>query len=168
MTKPVPIRRRVRPSEEGYVLVAVMFMLAILIISLAIAEPIVKKDLQRDREIETMHRGKQYARAIKLYYKKFGAYPPSVDALLKTNEIRFLRKKYIDPTTGKDEWKPIRFGQNKAPTAMGFFGQPIGGSTVAGTGPSGGNGLTGSSTGGGSSLFGASGGSSREFQSPRR
>jgi len=157
--KPIRIRRRAQPSEEGYILVAVMFMLAILIISLAIAEPIVRKDLQRDRELETMHRGKQYARAIKLYYKKFGAYPPSVDALLKTNEIRFLRKKYIDPTTGKDEWKPIRFGQNKAPTAMGFFGQAIGGSTVAGTGPSGGNGLTGVSAGG-TSAFGSNGGNS--------
>ena len=95
---------------------------------LAIALPKVAKEIQRDREMETMHRGKQYARAIKMYYKKFGAYPPNVDALIKpTNNIRFLRKKYIDPTTGKEDWKPILFGQNKAPTAMGFFGQPIGG-----------------------------------------
>ena len=38
--------------------------------------------------------------------------------------------------TGKDDWKPIRFGQNKVPTAMGFFGQPLAGSasTIAGTG----------------------------------
>jgi hypothetical protein len=99
--------------------------------------------LQRDRELETMQRGKQYIRAIKLYYKKFNAYPPNVDALVKTNEIRFLRKKYADPTTGKEDWKPVLFGQNKAPTAMGFFGVPITGSTIAGTGPSGGNGLQG-------------------------
>jgi hypothetical protein len=59
--------------------------------------------------------------------------------LVKTNEIRFLRKKYIDPTSGKAEWKIIRFGQNKTQT-LGFFGQPIGGSTIAGTGP-GGNGF---------------------------
>jgi hypothetical protein len=79
-----------------------------------------------------MHRGKQYARAIKLYYKKFNAYPANVDALVKTNEIRFLRKKYIDPTTGKDEWKVIHLGQNKAPTAFGFFGVPIGGAGMGG------------------------------------
>ena len=60
-----------------------------------------------------MHRGKQYRRAIQLYYRKFHAYPPNVDALVKTNEIRFLRKKYIDPMTGKDDWKPILYGQNK-------------------------------------------------------
>ncbi len=124
-------------------LIAVMFMLAVFVIALSVAVPKIAKQIQRDREIETMRRGKQYVRAVKMYYKKFGAYPPSIDALVKTNEIRFLRKKYIDPTTGKDEWKIIRFGQNKTQT-MGFFGQPIGGSTVAGIGPSGGNGLTGS------------------------
>jgi type II secretory pathway pseudopilin PulG len=144
------IRRRPQPSEEGYILVAVIFMLAILMISLSVAAPAIKREIQRDREIETMQRGKQYIRAIKMYYKKFGAYPPSADALLKTSEIRFLRKKYIDPTSGKDEWKPIHFGQNKTPTAMGFFGQPLGGSTLAGTGPSGGNGIAGATTLGGS------------------
>jgi type II secretory pathway pseudopilin PulG len=160
----IPTRRRTKPAEEGYILVAVIFMLAILMISLSIAAPAIKKDIQRDRELETMQRGKQYARAIKMYYKKFGAYPPNVDALVKTTNIRFLRRKYIDPTTGKDEWKPVRFGQNKAPTAMGFFGQPLSGSTLAGIGPSGGNGVTGattlggglSSTTGSSSMFGSS------------
>ncbi len=132
--KLTPIRRP-HPSEEGYILIAVIFLLALLIISLAIAAPNIKKEIQRDRDIETMHRGKQYMRAIRLYYKKFGGYPPNVDALIKpTNNVRFLRKKYIDPTTGKDEWKPIRYGQNKAPTAMGFFGQPMAGSMMGGIG----------------------------------
>src|ERR1035441_4241792 len=123
---PTPIRRRTRPSEEGYILLVVIFMLAILMLSLTLAAPIVKKDIQRDREIETMHRGKQYVRAVKMYYTKFGTYPTSVDALVNTNQMRFLRKKYIDPTTGKDEWKIIHFGQNKTPT-LGFFGVPSGG-----------------------------------------
>ena len=156
MTQPAPIRRS-RPSEEGYVLIAVIFMLALLTIALAVALPRISKSIQRDRELETMHRGKQYARAVRLYYKKFNAYPPNVDALIKpTNNIRFLRKKYIDPTTGKEEWKPILFGQNKAPTAMGFFGQPLTGSTMAGIGPgAAGNGLTGANGlgGGGGGLF---------------
>ena len=146
----MPSRRGSKPSEEGYVLITVVFMLAIVVLMLSVAAPVVRKDIQRDREIETMHRGKQYKRAVKLYYKKFGAYPPNVDALVKTNEIRFLRKKYIDPTTGKAEWKPIRFGQNKTQT-LGFFGQPIGGSTtaLAGTGPIGGSGGLGGSPIGG-------------------
>jgi type II secretory pathway pseudopilin PulG len=108
-------------------LIAVMFMLAIFLIALSVAVPKISKQIQRDRELETMHRGKQYVRAVKMYYKKFGAYPTSVDALVQSNQIRFLRKKYIDPTTGKDEWKLIRFGQNKTQT-LGFFGQPLAGS----------------------------------------
>jgi type II secretory pathway pseudopilin PulG len=156
--------RRVKPSEEGYILVAVMFMIALLIISMAVALPKVAADIQRDRELETYHRGMQYRRAIQLYFKKFQRYPPNMEALIKTNEIRFLRKKYIDPTTGKDDWKPVLFGQNKTPMAMGFFGQPLGGigfggAGLAGTGPAGGNGIGGAGSMGGSS-FGSAGGSS--------
>jgi hypothetical protein len=110
-----------------------------------------------------MQRGKQYIRAIQLYYRKFGAYPPSIDALVKTNNIRFLRKKYIDPITGKDDWKPLLFGQNKAPMAMGFFGQPMGGmggnTAIAGIGPSGGNTAAGATGTGLGSSFGSSLGS---------
>ena len=157
MKQNAPTRRRVPPAEEGYILVAVIFMVALLTIALSVAVPRVSREIQLDRERETVQRGKQYIRAIKLYYKKFNAYPPNIDALVKTNEIRFLRKKYIDPTTGKDEWKPILFGQAKTQT-LGFFGQPLagtgsaGGSVLAGTGPSGGNS---NSSGIGSSIIGA-------------
>jgi hypothetical protein len=119
---------------------------------MAVSAPRIAADIQRDREVETMHRGKQYIRAIQLYYRKFNAYPPSMDALVKTNEIRFLRKRYLDPITGKDDWKSIMYCQNKAPIAMGFFGQPLGPTSgcgpLAGTGPSGGNGLQGTGVGG--------------------
>lgn len=140
-------------------LLAVICLLALMMIALSVAIPRIAADIQRDREIETMHRGKQYTRAIQLYYRKFRRYPPNVDALVKTNEIRFLRKKYLDPTTGKEEWKPIMLGQNKTPMAMGFFGQPLGGlagSVLGGTGPGGGNGIAGATTPGGPSWMGSS------------
>jgi hypothetical protein len=125
----------------------VLILLAIFIIAMAVGAPRIAYSIQRDRELETMERGKQYIRAIQLYHRKFQAYPPSIDALVKTNEIRFLRKRYIDPVTGKDDWKPIMYCQNKAPIAMGFFGQPLGPTSgcgpVGGIGPSGGNGLQG-------------------------
>lgn len=140
-------------------LVAVVFMMAILILSFSIALPRVRASIQRDREVETMQRGKQYIRAVQLYYKKFNSYPPNIDALVKTNNIRFLRKKYLDPTTGKDEWKPVLFGQNKTPQAMGFFGQPLAAANGAGIGPSGNNtGLPGTSSTLGSPTSSAGGG----------
>ena len=163
MTASAPIRLNARPaairgSEQGYILLAAIFFLALLVIALAVAAPQVAKSIQRDREVETFHRGMQYRRAVQLYYRKFHAYPPNTDALVKTNLIRFLRKKYIDPTTGKDDWKPVLYGQNKTPTAIGFFGQPLSGnaSTIAGVGPSGGNGLGGNSGLTGTSSFGGS------------
>ena len=132
------LRLRKNTGDEGYVLIAVLFMVAMVLVLLSIAAPKMAADIERDREIELMHRGHQYERAIKLYYKKFGAYPPNMETLEKVNEIRFLRKRYKDPATGKDEWHLIHFGENKTPTAMGFFGQPlggVGGSTLAGIGP---------------------------------
>lgn len=167
MRNPAPIRASKpsearKSSEDGYMLLVAIFLLALLVLSLSVAAPRIAKSIQRDREVETMHRGKQYTRAIQLYYRKFHAYPPSVDALVKTNNIRFLRKKYIDPMTGKDDWKPIMFGQNKTPLAMGFFGQPLGGiagQPIAGVGPSGTGGMPGN-TGFGSNpggVFGNSG-----------
>jgi len=147
----------------------VIFLVFLFTIGLSVAVPRVVKELQRDRELETMNRGKQYTRAIQLYYRKFRRFPPNANALVNTNEIRFLRKKYIDPTTNKDDWKPIRYGEAKTQTT-GFFGQPIagtgstGGTVLAGVGPSGSGGLGGSSMG--SSIGGSGLGSSSIFSSP--
>lgn len=80
--KPVP------PSEQGYTLLIAIFFLALLTLWLSVAVPVVTKSIQRDRDLETYHRGLQYRRAVQLYFRKFHAYPPNVDALVKTNEIR--------------------------------------------------------------------------------
>jgi len=150
------IRTNKNPSEDGYTLIVVVFMLALFIIALGVAAPRVAKSIQREREIETMHRGKQYARAVKLYYRRFGRYPPNVDALVNTNEMRFLRRKYIDPTSGKEDWKPIAVGMNKTQNT-GFFGKPVVGGGGA-TGLSGSPGMAG--TLGGASPSGSTFGNS--------
>ena len=151
--------RRAQAGEEGFILLAVVFLTVAVLVALSVAAPKVAADIQRDREVETVHRGQQYVRAIKMYYKKFGAYPPNLDALVKSNDIRFLRKRYKDPMTGKDDWKLIHFGENKTPS-YGFFGQAIGGaggSTLAGVGPQGATGSGGLFSGTGSNGTGSSG-----------
>ena len=110
--------------EAGFVLLAAIFLCVLLLISVAIAAPKMARSIQRDKELETIHRGEQYRRAIQLYYRKFGHYPTSIDQLVETNQMRFLRKKYKDPLTGKDDWKPIYFGQAHV-RPLGFFGQPL-------------------------------------------
>lgn len=111
-------------AESGFLLLFVLFLAALMLIALAVAAPRIATSIQREREIELVHRGEQYKRAIKLYYRKFGTYPSSIDQLLDTNNIRFLRKRYTDPITGKNDWRIIHLGQAKVPP-LGFFGQPL-------------------------------------------
>jgi len=113
---------------------AVIFMTLLLLIGLAVAAPRIAAGIQRDRETELVRRGEQYKRAIKLYYKKFGRYPGSIDQLESSNNIHFLRKRYADPMTGKDDWKLIHLGEAHV-KPMGLFSQPIqngGATTTAG------------------------------------
>ena len=82
-----------------------LFLVVVVLIMLAMAAPKIATSIKRDKELELYHRGMQYTRAIKLYYKKFGHYPTSLDQLENTNNIRFLRKRYKDPFTGKPDWR---------------------------------------------------------------
>lgn len=142
-------QRRIRRSaEEGYVLAAVIILLAVMMLFLAAAMPKVRKDIQRDQEVETMRRGQQYIRAVQLYYRRFRHYPPNVEALEDSDNMRFLRKRFPDPLTGQDDWQPVVFGANKAPLSMGLFGQPLTmGAAVLSNAPTGshGNAIIGSS-----------------------
>lgn len=123
-----------REGEQGFLLVGVIVMVALVLIALSLAAPIVAKDLRREKELEAVHRGQQYTRAIRLYYKKFNSYPSSVKLLEGgAPKERYLRQHYLDPFTGKDDWRLIAQGQAKT-TVKGFFGQPLGGLPGAGGG----------------------------------
>ena len=109
-------RRPKSNSERGYVLLTLIFFVAVLAISLATLLPSVIQEARRDREEELVHRGAQYERAIRLYYKKNGRYPAKVEDLENTNMIRYLRKRYKDPMAPRNEdgqeqdFKILRFG----------------------------------------------------------
>ena len=127
-------KRSVRGNRQsGYVLLAILFALTVLIVGLAVAAPRAAVALQRTKEDELIRRGQQYALAIRRFYKKFGRYPSNIDQLENTNNIRFLRRRYLDPLTGKDDCAPIQLGQ--ARPATGFFGQKI--TNTSGMSPSG-------------------------------
>jgi hypothetical protein len=115
--------RGTRPphKERGYVLITMMLFVALLAIAaLAVAT---KADFQsrRDREEELVHRGVQYARAVRLFFKKTGRYPTRVEELENTNNLRFLRKRYKDPVTGED-FKLLRMGDVKLTFGQGIAG----------------------------------------------
>jgi hypothetical protein len=115
-----------RQDEQGFMLVGAIVLIFLVFLALGIAAPKVARELRREREVEAVHRGDEYVRAIQLYYRKFGRYPGTVDQLVKTSNIRFLRQKYTDPMTGKADWRLIHLGQAKT-TVKGFFGQPLAG-----------------------------------------
>ncbi len=88
--------------QSGYILLMMMLFIALLAVAALAALPRMEMQVKRDREEEMIHRGAQYARAIRHYVKKFGRYPTSISDLEDTNDVRFLRKAYKDPITGKD------------------------------------------------------------------
>ncbi len=163
-------------GDEGFLLVGAIVLVFLVVLALTIAAPQIAMSLKRDREIEATHRANQYVRAIQLYYKKFQHYPGSLEQLEKTNNQRFLRQQYLDPLTGKSDWRVIHVGENKT-TVKGFFGEDLPGlqaglgsaagmsSPTSGTGsafsnsPGSGSGGIGGSTGGPQSPGGRSPGS---------
>src|SRR5208283_3074431 len=101
-----PQRRR---REGGYLLLAILLMVAFMVIAATIEAPLMVQQMKRDREEEMIHRGTEYARAIKKYYKKFGRYPANLEQLDNTNQMRFLRRRYKDPLTKDGKWKLLNY-----------------------------------------------------------
>ncbi|SEF92832.1 hypothetical protein SAMN05421819_1388 [Bryocella elongata] len=105
-------------------LLAVVVMAALILVALAAAAPVIARDLQRQKELASEARAEQYVRAIQLYQRtcKCKSYPGSMDALEKSTTVRFLRQRYVDPLTGKSDWRLIHTPQT---TIKGFFGQEL-------------------------------------------
>jgi type II secretory pathway pseudopilin PulG len=121
-----------RNGEQGYILLTLLLIIAVMGIMAATLVTSLKFDIKRDREEEMIHRGVQYSRAIRAYYKKFGRYPATIENLENTNQMRFLRKRYKDPITGKD-FKLLHFGEAK-------MGLTVGGGIIPGASTIGPNG----------------------------
>jgi type II secretory pathway pseudopilin PulG len=150
-------RRKGRPGEEGYILLTLLLIVALMaIFAMGVIIPI-KFENQREQEQEMIHRGVQYSRAIRAYYKKFGRYPTKLEDLDNTNNLRYLRKHYKDPLNKNQDFRLLHYGEQGVTLGGGFSigGGSIPGATPAGS-PSGLNGSGASSSGFGSSGFGSS------------
>lgn len=146
---PSTLHQRRRPqkrSQRGYVLLMLLLLMATLAIAMATAMPALTFEMRRDREAELIHRGTQYSRAVRAYFKKFGRYPTKMEDLESANNMRFLRKRYKDPmnctgsliagdTSGSgpkcQDFKLLHFGEVQL--SMGGIGSSmIPGATPAG------------------------------------
>jgi type II secretory pathway pseudopilin PulG len=129
----------IRRCERGYILLTLVLFVALLTIAAVAIAPTITFQVKRDREEELIHRGVQYSRAVRRYVKKFGRYPTRIEELENTNNLRFLRKRYKDPVTGKD-FKMLHLGEVQL-----AFGAGIAGASPVGANPA--NGALGGQTG---------------------
>ena len=104
------LRTNPRRGQAGYALLMAMFMVVLMIISADVVLQNLATEGRRQREAETIWRGRQYMRAIRLYYQKTGHYPQTLEDLQKgLPELHFLRLvAYRDPMNRPDgEWRMI-------------------------------------------------------------
>jgi type II secretory pathway pseudopilin PulG len=106
------LRFQHRRPDSGYIMMTLLLTMALAAIFAGIIVSSITFDIKRDREEEMIHRGVQYSRAVRAYYKKFNRYPAKIEDLENTNQMRFLRKRYKDPLTGKD-FKLLHYGEAK-------------------------------------------------------
>lgn len=112
-----------RHSDRGYTLVALLALMTVLALFALAAAPDIRRQAQREREIETVFRGEEVAEAIRLYYfyqvtQKHltvdQALPTSIDQLLEgvsfgTKKIQILRPSAShDPLSDSGEWGLVR------------------------------------------------------------
>ena len=95
-------------GNRGYAMAALLVGMSVMAVLMSALLPVWSHMAQREKEEELIFRGRQYARAIGLFQRKFAnTAPPTIDVLV---EQRFLRKKYKDPITN-DEFQPIYANQ---------------------------------------------------------
>jgi hypothetical protein len=96
-----------RRNESGFALLLVFLMAAIIAITLYMEIPRVAFDAQRQKEDLLIYRGEQYKRAIQMFAKANKRFPAKIEDLESTNNRHYLRRRYKDPITGKDEWRAV-------------------------------------------------------------
>jgi hypothetical protein len=154
-----------RRRERGYALLMLMFFVALLLIGSMAAAPRILQQGKREKEQEMIWRGQQYVRGVKLYYRKMGRFPTSIDDLTKpkVGALRFMRQAYKDPmNSGDGAWRLIYvgpagqlIGSLKPPQTLQIPGAGVGLGTPAST--LAGNSAQRSAVGLGSSAFGSFG-----------
>jgi type II secretory pathway pseudopilin PulG len=136
--------RQSRTRQNGYAMAALLVGMAVMAIMLSVAMPTWNQMIRREKEEELIFRGKQYARAINFYQRKFAnASPANFDILV---EQHMLRKKYKDPMSPDKDgaFQPLyinnssQSGRLGSAGQAGSAGQPGSVGTALGTTPTGG------------------------------
>jgi type II secretory pathway pseudopilin PulG len=100
----------------GFTYVGLLLFIALMGAGLAILGQVWATYLQREKERELLFIGREYQRALTLYYQKNGGLPDRhpkklEDLLYDGNQLppqRYLRKVYRDPMTGSAAWGLVK------------------------------------------------------------
>ena len=128
-----PNRARKQAGERGFALLAIFLMAAIVALMLFVQLPRVAFESEREKEQILIDRGEQYIRAIKLYTKDYGKFPGTLKELEETNRKRYLRRMYLDPFTGKDEWRLVHSNGSQLTDSLVEKPPLVDGATPAGS-----------------------------------
>lgn len=111
---------RGRRGEKGVSLLGLVVAMGIMMVLLTAAVPSWKYIVQDEREQELIFRGSEIARAVERFQKKSGgAYPPSMEVLVKG---KFLRRAYKDPFSADGKWRVLHPGDLQALLVAGRQG----------------------------------------------
>lgn len=105
-------RGKRREQERGFALLLIFLLFSLVAISLYMEMPRVAFETQRNREELTVDRGEQYKRAIQVFVRANKRYPSKIEDLESFNDKRYLRHRFINPMTGKDDWRFVHVGPN--------------------------------------------------------
>jgi hypothetical protein len=130
-----------KSKECGSALLMVLIFAAVIAIALYREMPVAVFEARRQKEQLLVNRGNEYKQAVKLFVRRLGTFPPTIDALERTNNVRFLRHRFVDPFTQKDDWRLIHAGpggmllDSKVARVNSNENGSNGGGTVRGSGP---------------------------------
>jgi type II secretory pathway pseudopilin PulG len=105
---------KLRSSEKGATLVALLAIMTIMAITMLAVAPSIVQEVQREKELEAIARGEEVAEAIKQYVSALNKLPNSMDDLLEglpqgTKKRQILRKSAsIDPLSDDGKWRLVK------------------------------------------------------------
>jgi len=128
--------------ESGFAMLTVFLMSACIAITLYVEIPRVAFEAERQRELRLVDRGNQFKRAIQVFVtdrvnNPTRQFPASIDQLESFNNHRYLRHRYVDPMTGKDEWRLVHINGGILTDSVTTQAKPGGTQAATGTGSTG-------------------------------
>jgi hypothetical protein len=107
--RPRPPRHR--SPESGYAYFLALFLILAMITASTVVMMNMRTQGRRQREEDMIWRGKEFVRAVRLYYRRSGHYPQNLDDLQKgLANIHFLRQEALTDPMNKDgdgKWRFI-------------------------------------------------------------